>query len=131
MPSLNSFADLLRDWELLLRACEDNPETQSITEPQRAALGETLEQVRVLKARQDSHNAARQEITQELEEIADMGREQARRLRGMAKGFLGTKNARLVQFKIAPVRPRSRRRTAKKPPAAPPPPEGPPSEISS
>jgi hypothetical protein len=48
--------------------------------------------------------------------LIQAGREQARRLRGMVKGLLGTKNERLVQFKVAPNRSRSARSALVKPP---------------
>ncbi|MEA2560918.1 MAG: hypothetical protein QOH06_2422 [Acidobacteriota bacterium] len=45
-------------------------------------------------------------------------REDARRLRAVVRGILGTRNERLVQFQVAPLR--SRIRSTK--PAPPPPP---------
>jgi hypothetical protein len=131
MPNTNSFADLLRDWELLLRAFQDSAEVLAPAEPQRAALDQILTAARDLKAGQDSHAAARQQMTQELSDLVRKGREQARRLRGMAKGLLGTDNERLVQFKVAPVRSRPRKAVQKPVPTPPPPPAPPPApEIS-
>lgn len=108
MPSLKSYADILRDWELLLEAANDNATELAVAEPQRAALATTLAEVRVTKALQESHKAHRQQMTQELKNLLERGREEARRLRGMAKGLLGTKNERLVQFEVAPLRKRKR-----------------------
>jgi hypothetical protein len=107
MPNLNSFADITHDWEQLLRAFTDNAEVLAPAEPQRAEL--VLSLVRDTKARQDSHNAVRQEATQDLTDLLKDGLEQARRLRGMIKGLLGTKTERLVQFSVAPIRPRTRK----------------------
>ena len=119
MPNINSFADLMLDWERLLQATADNASDMEAAEPQRAALAQLLAEARNLKATQDSYNARRQQSTQEILEVSKMGREQARRLRGMAKGLLGTQNERLVQFQVAPVRRRSRTNT--RPPEPPPP----------
>jgi hypothetical protein len=119
MRNINSFADQILDWERLLQAVDDNAADMAVAQPQRAALAQTLAEARGLKAVQDSHAAQRQQSTQEILELVKMGREQARRLRGMAKGLLGTQNERLVQFQVAPIRRRSGKNT--RPPEPPPP----------
>lgn len=116
MPNLNSFADITHDWEQLLRAFTDNAPLLAPAEPQRASLELVLALVRDTKARQDSHNAIRQEATQDLNDLLTDGLEQARRLRGMIKGLLGTKTERLVQFNVAPIRSRSRKTQKPDPP---------------
>lgn len=118
MPNINSFADLVLDHEKLLRAYQDNAEVLAPAEPQRHAVASNLNQLYEAKARQGSFAAQRQEATQDLDFLMRQAREDARRLRALVKGLLGTKNERLVQFEVAPVR--SRSRTAK--PAPPPPP---------
>ena len=122
MPNLNSYADLFRDWEQLLHAFADSADTLAPAEPQRAALEKILGSLRDLKARQESHAALRQQTTQEVTDLAHQGREAARRLRGMVKGLLGTKNERLVQFSVTPIRSRSRKtqKPAPTPPTVPP-----------
>jgi len=112
MLNLNSYADQFHDWDLLLQAFVDNAEVLAPAETQRATLEKTLAALRDLKARQDSHAASRQEATQEIAKLIQDGREQARRLRGMVKGLLGTKNERLVQFRVAPIRPRAAKKSA-------------------
>lgn len=121
MPNLNSYADLTRDWQKLLDAFMDNAEAMAVAAPHKEALEQTLTQTQTLKAIQDSHAANRQQSTQRLLELFRQGREQARQLRGMAKGLLGTKNERLVQFDIPPIRSRSRSKAT--PPVDPPQPE--------
>ncbi len=115
MITPTSFADVLRDWELLLEAANDNAEPLAAAQPVREALATSLAEARALKARQDSFSANRQQTTQELRELIDRGREEARRLRGLAKGLLGTKTERLVQFRVMPVRRQSRRRATTPP----------------
>ena len=109
MPNISSFADLFRDWDQLLLAYVDSTDLLAPAEPQRAALERTLTSLRDLKARQESHTAVRQQMTQEVANLVQQGREEARRLRGMVKGLMGTTNERLVQFKVAPIRSRSRK----------------------
>jgi len=118
MPNKNSFADLVLDQEKLLRAFEDNAEDLVPAGPQRDAVASNLSQLYNVKGRQDSFAAQRQETTQELGALMHQTREDARRLRALVRGLLGTRNERLVQFQVARVR--SRVRVAK--PVPPPPP---------
>jgi hypothetical protein len=119
MPAATSFADVIRDWESLLAAHTDNVEVLAPAEAQRRALEEFLPKARELKARQESHDATKQQTTQEITALVKDGREAARRLRNAVKANMGTKNERLTQFKIAPIRPRGARKT--KSPGTPPP----------
>lgn len=121
MPNINSFADLVLDQEKLLRAFQDNAGTLSPAEPQRTTVADNLKQLQELKGRQDSFAAQRQQATQELVALMKQAREDARRLRAIVKGLLGTRNERLVQFKVAPVRSRPRTTALVKtaPPVAP------------
>lgn len=115
MPNINAFADLVRDQERLLAAFDDNAVLLAPAEPQRAAVEVNLKNLLEVKARQDSFAAQRQETTQELVKLMNQAREDARRLRGMVKGLLGTKNERLVQFQVPPLRSRPRRSAKAKP----------------
>jgi hypothetical protein len=72
-----------------------------------------------MRVRQQSQIASSQQSTQELAGLVQQCCEQARRLRAMIKGLLGTKNERLVQFNVAPIR---SRKSKAQPPVAPPPP---------
>ena len=121
MPNKNAFADLVLDQERLLSAFADNAELLAPAEPQRTAVETNLKNLRDVKARQDSFAAQRQEATQELDRLMIQAREDTRRLRGMVKGLLGTKNERLVQFKVPPLRSRPRRSATKAKPVPPPP----------
>jgi hypothetical protein len=120
MSNNGSYADLVQDSERLLRGFEDNAEVLAAAEPQRNALDNSLGRLQNVKARQDSFAAQRQQSTQELDQLMLQVREDARRLRGMVKGLLGTKNERLVQFKVAPIRSRPRLPLPEPPPPPPP-----------
>ncbi len=116
MRNVSSFADQILDWELLLQAFDDNSAVMLPAQSLRDALAQSLAEVRSLKAGQDSAAAQRQQATQNLLETIQVGREQARRLRGMAKGLLGTRTERLVQFQVMPLRSRSHTRPPEPPP---------------
>jgi len=121
MATNNSFADVVLDWDNLLAACKDNGEALQMAEPQRAEMERINNLVRDLKDRQESLTAERQEVTQKLKDAVKDGREASRRLRGAVKANLGTRTERLVQFRVAPNRPRGPRKA--KAPVLPPPAE--------
>jgi hypothetical protein len=120
MPQVRSFADLIRDWEKLLAACQENSAALASVEPQRLALETLLARGRDVKNRQDALVAQKQQTTQELEALKEEGKEAARRLRGAVKSILGTRSELLVQFNTAPLRKRGPRKAFVKPPEAPP-----------
>jgi len=119
MSTVNSFADVISQWQKLLAACADNAAGLTTAEPQRLVVEKLLKDVMDLKAVQDSHTAAKQEIRQQLQKVLTEGREAARRLQGAVKANLGTANERLVQFNIKPIRPRGARKAKVVPPPAP------------
>ena len=116
MPNNSSFADLVLDQEKLLRAFEDNAVILAPAEPQRDAVASNLSLLYAVKGTQDSFAAQRQQTTQELGALMHQTREDARRLRALVKGLLGTRNERLVQFQVAPNRSRVRSKPAPPPP---------------
>jgi hypothetical protein len=123
MATNNSFADVMLEWKKILSACADNASALTAAEPQRLVVEKMLKDVEELKALQDSHQAAKQAIRQQLGLLVKEGREAVRRLQSAAKSILGTSNERLIHFNIKPIRPRGARK-AKQPPATKPPTEG-------
>jgi hypothetical protein len=109
MPQKTGFADVIRDWEGLLGAVDDNKEALPNVEPHRVALAQHLVETKALKGRQDSARALRQQATQDLKAMLDKGRGLAIRLRGAVRGDLGHKAERLVQFGVVPFRKHPRR----------------------
>lgn len=109
MPSLNTYADVVRDWRMLLDAAERSPEVKEEVEKERLGVERALGEVQVLKARQDELTALRQQITQELKTSIARGKESAIQFRAILKAKFGPRNERLVHFKVAPIRPRRRR----------------------
>jgi hypothetical protein len=120
MATTNSFADVMLEWQKILKACTDNGAALSAAEPQRVMLEQMFRDAQELRALQDSHQAAKQAIRQQLGRLVKDGREAVRRLKGAVKANLGTDNERLVQFNIAPNRPRGPRKAKQLPPPKPP-----------
>ena len=102
----NAFADLLTDWDSLLGAVADHGADLSRVEPYRAALADTLAQIKAAKTVQVSHRATKQRSTQQLKAMLLDAKDRAARLRGAIRAEMGTANEQLVQFGIHPLRPR-------------------------
>ncbi len=124
MPIATSYPDIVEDWEGLLTSARNNADKLPDIGRHTTALEQVLGQTKAMKALQQSHTAARQEATQELNKLLAQGRELAIRLRAVVKGEIGPLNERLVQFKVKPIRKRPRKPAEKPPepttPAAPP-----------
>jgi hypothetical protein len=116
MGSINTHTVVFRDWEGVLGAAKDNASTLTSAEPLRLALEDILTQGKALKERRDSLVGNKQRVTQELQALVVRGKEAARRLRQAVKANMGTDNEQLVQFNIAPRRPRGAKKAAVKPP---------------
>jgi hypothetical protein len=117
MSSINSYADIIRDWVELLEATQRTPEVQPSLEQERQELAQFLADVQGLKARQEELKALRQQVTQQLNAAVKVGKEAAMRIRAIAKGKIGPRNERLAHFKVAPVRPRPRKPKEEEEPA--------------
>jgi hypothetical protein len=116
MASINSFADILLDWEGLLAALREHPELEATLESERLALEQDLATARDFKAQQEIHKASRQELTQQIETVVDHGKEVAMTIRAVTKGRIGVRNERLVLFGVAPLRRRPRKPVVTVPP---------------
>ena len=116
MASINSFADIVLDWEGLLAAVKQRAELQTTLEAELQALEKDLGEARILKRRQESQAAGRQELTQQIKELVAHGKAVAIGIRAVAKGKIGYRNEGLVHFKVAPIRKRARKTAVVKPP---------------
>ena len=122
MPKV-ALADLKLDWGQLLTAAEPYRDTKKLKD-ELALLQSAYARLQELSALRDELQAKRQQATQEMDEVKDEGKVAASRVRSVLQGIFGVENERLVQFGIAPRRPRRRRRRSAsdqtQPPAAPP-----------
>jgi len=109
MPINSSYADFIRDVDKLLTGAAEVAALVPVAEPHRLALVDTFDKIKTAKARQDSLQASRQEVTQDLNTLLDKGKDEAIRLRGVLRAELGPRSERLVHFGVAPLRKRSRR----------------------
>ena len=116
MAMKGSYADLITDLESLVAACRENEPLLPGIGPSLEQLVTALENLKGIKALQEQMDGARQEATQQLQQLSEDSREVARRVRGFVKSRLGTKSERLPQFGIAPIRQRRARVPVPNPP---------------
>lgn len=107
----SGYADLLRDWEELLDACDANGDLLPGMDLALAPLAKSLEQMKELRDTQVGLLRARRRVTELLRETRGEALESARHLRRFVKSRVGTKSERLKEFGIVPVR--SRRKSKK------------------
>ena len=111
MPA-NSQPVLIRNTEALLEAADRTPEVQPAIEAERQAVVQAMAEVKTLKARQEELSAQKQEVTQKLKAAIERLEDVSMIFRAVVKGALGPRNERLVHFKMAPLRRRSRSKAA-------------------
>lgn len=116
MPKV-SLADLLADWDTVLRGAA-RMKDQKRMRPHIEKLQVAYDRLRALQALREDLQAQQQQATQQMGEVKEAGKIAAVEVRSMAKGILGPSNARLVELKIRPIRPRGPRRkpTTESPP---------------
>jgi hypothetical protein len=116
VASINSHADFVTDLRELVEAADSSPEVKDQVVAERQAVVDALARIDSLKARQIELKALRQEVTQQLQQAVAEGKEAAMLLRATLRPKFGLRNERLVQFKVAPIRPRSRKKLLEKKP---------------
>ena len=110
MPPSESQAVFIRETEKLLVAVLNNPSLLSNLSPFTAPLEQTLGEIKVLSARQEELKADKQKTTQDLRAAYDRAGDQARQVRAAVKAWVGPRSEKLVQFQVAPLRRRSRKK---------------------
>jgi hypothetical protein len=111
----------LNGWERLLTSMAANAEDLKALETYRAQLQSKLDAARAAAAQQAAMVATKQEATKSLQTLLVEGRKLATFLRGGVKQRYGDRSEKLVEFGLAPVRPKAKAAGDQKPPATPPP----------
>jgi hypothetical protein len=108
MPS--TLNDTVMDLEQLATALEKNADLVPGTERFRGSLETALTRIRTLIGTQKTLIADKQKVTQDLRTAVREGRNLAIDVRAIAKGEVGSRSEKLVEFGVAPLRPRTRKR---------------------
>ena len=125
MPEINAYADVFRDWDGLLGACDRNLDLLPGVDTLKLELESFRDTLRGLKVEQEHLTAHRMSTTQQLLQVLDGGREAARKVRFFVLTRLGSRNELLNQFGIPPNRIRKVSRKSKEPKPTPTPTPGP------
>ncbi|HJX28039.1 MAG TPA: hypothetical protein VJ885_09010 [Thermoanaerobaculia bacterium] len=115
-PRKSSQPEFIRHSEKLLSAIVSNPTLLPDLSDLTVPLEQTITEIKVLSGRQETLKADKQKTTQDLRAAFDRARDQAIRIRAAVKSRLGPRTEKLVEFQVAPIRPRTR--TTKKKPVA-------------
>ncbi len=118
MSTKNSQDSIIRDLERLDEAAASHAARMAGLEPEQEELKAALAAIKTAKARQDLLTAQKQAATQELVDAVERGIDAAIVLRSVARGRIGPRSEMLVQFRMPPLRRRSKRGATKKKEAA-------------
>jgi hypothetical protein len=116
------YGTTLNGWQRLLTSMEANAQDFSQLEAYRTQLQGMLDAAQQAAKEQTSMAAAKQDATQRLNDLLVVGRKLATFLRGGVKQRYGDKSEKLVEFDLAPARPKAKTPEPAKPPAPVPPP---------
>ncbi len=93
--------DFIADWDNLLAAMKAHEAELAMFGPYTVALEETLEEIRISRARQINFKSRHQQATQDLRAQVTAGRELVLRLRSLIWGHFGPHDERLEVFGIS------------------------------
>ncbi len=116
MPDNTSLADTVLEADQALAAIAANAEVLPSVEKHRAPLEEAVKELKTLNTRQQTLIADKQKVTQDLKVAVRRVKDLLIHLRAAVRSDIGPRSEKLVEFKIAPLRPRLRKA---KPPAEP------------
>jgi len=116
------YGTTLNGWQRLLTSMEANAQDFSQLEAYRTQMQGMLDAARQAAKEQTSMAAAKQDATQRLNDLLVVGRKLATFLRGGVKQRYGDKSEKLVEFDLAPARPKAKTPEPAKSPAPVPPP---------
>jgi|1186.fasta_scaffold618575_2 hypothetical protein len=103
MPK-ESLALTLTQWEELIGACEANAEDLASLLELREELQDLARQARELSVQQGTLNAQKQQVTRDLDQVKQRGRDLALRVQDGVRGRYGKRSAKLIEFGMRPRR---------------------------
>jgi hypothetical protein len=104
----NSLADMVTDWETLLKNVTDTAAELPGLDAYKAPLEQLLAQAKDEIALSQARRGMKQQETKDLRLLMGQGKEAAAKLRSAVKAHFGAKSERLVQFGMKPARKRKR-----------------------
>jgi phage terminase Nu1 subunit (DNA packaging protein) len=109
MPDNTSRADTVLDADQTLAAVAINVDLLPSAEKYQLPLEEAVKELKVLSIRQQTLIADKQKVTQDLRAAERRVKDLLIHLRAAVRSDIGPRSEKLVEFKVAPLRPRSRK----------------------
>lgn len=109
MPGPKNHSEIIVDAEKLLAAVTNNPDLLSNIEEYRAPLELALTDIKSLLFLQQKLRGDRQKATQDLQEALRRTKDLTIQLRGVIRAKVGIRSEKLVEFRVAPLRKRTRK----------------------
>ena len=103
-----SYGVVFKEWKDLLQAIEENSGDLQDLEARRVKLEAILDEAFEISKRQAVHTAGRQESSKRLEALLAAGQKVATFLRVGVREHYGNRSEKLAEFRIQPLRARSR-----------------------
>lgn len=109
MPDNMSRADTVLDADQTLAAVAVNIDLLPSTERYRLPLEEAVKELKDLSIRQQTLIADKQKVTQDLKAAERRVKDLLIHLRAAVRSDIGPRSEKLVEFNVAPLRPRTRK----------------------
>lgn len=109
MPNIKTQNDVIVDAEELMAAVAANSDLLPNLTEHLAPLESVLGRIKALRITQKTLTADKQKATQDLKASYREARDLTIQLRGAIRAKVGVRSEKLVEFKVPPLRPRSRK----------------------
>jgi hypothetical protein len=109
MPKV-ALADLLVDWDVLIRAARKKMDGQPEIVAVLDQLEERMERVKALDVERQALEARRRQVQQDLDLARHEGNDLASRARAFLKSVMDASDERLLEFRVRPRRPYGKRK---------------------
>jgi hypothetical protein len=115
MPNKSSLADTVLEADQTLAAVTTNAALLPSAQRYQAPLAEAMAQLKALDVQRNTLTADKQKVTQDLKAAVRRVKDLLLNLRAAARGDIGPRSEKLVEFNVAPLRPRPRPKPKPKP----------------
>lgn len=109
MPTKSSLADTLLEADQALASMVINAHLLPSAEKFRVPLETAVTELKELSTRQQTLIADKQKVTQDLKAAARRVKDLLIHLKAAVRSDIGPRSEKLVEFKVAPLRPRTRK----------------------
>ena len=109
MPNKSALADTILEGDQALAACAANAGQLPSVEKYRAPLEVAMTELKAINVRQQTLIADKQKVTQDQKAAVRRVKDLLIHLKAAVRSDIGPRSEKLVEWNVAPLRPRSRR----------------------